>query len=386
MLKFDVVIIGAGIAGLWTANRLQQSGLSVLVIENNHIGSDQTIHSQGIIHGGIKYSLTGKLSAATRAIADMPTVWQACLAGQGEIDLSTAKTLSEHYILWAAKTLGSKFGTLLASKVLQGQNRRIHNNAFPTVLQHPDFDGQVYQVAERVIDVASVLQALTTPLQGKIINVKSWHAEYADDQITTLNLQSDSGETTTIAAQRYIFTAGNGNQAICEQTAIADMQTRPLHMVYVQLDQDLPFYAHCIDLQQVPKITITTHYTDSGQCIWYLGGNLAETGIDRDPAQQCLEAKKTLQQLLPWLDMQNWKFSSFMINRAEQKQAKGSRPNSFTVSEQSNTLIAWPTKLAFAPGLAKTILQKCQLLRPTHGNATLDWKMPTIAKPFWEPS
>ena len=112
MHNFDIIIIGAGIAGLWSANQLQQMGLSVLVLEHEKIGGGQSIHSQGIIHGGIKYSLLGKLSPATKAIATMPKIWQHCFAGNGPIDLSNARLLSKHYVLWTAENLVSKFWSL----------------------------------------------------------------------------------------------------------------------------------------------------------------------------------------------------------------------------------------------------------------------------------
>ncbi len=212
MLYYDVVIIGAGIAGLWTANRLQQQGLSVLVLEQFAIGAGQTIHSQGIIHGGIKYSLTGKLSTATRAIAPMPAIWQDCFAGKGDIDLSTGRILSDHYLLWSSSSLRSKIGAIIANKMLRGQI--LPQNAFPKILQHAGFSGQVYQVAEQVVDVKSVLRALTQALQSRIIKVSSWQIVWGDRAIAELHVQNDTGEAAIIKAQHYIFTAGQGNQIL----------------------------------------------------------------------------------------------------------------------------------------------------------------------------
>ncbi len=54
------------------------------------------------------------------------------------------------------------------------------------------------------------------------------------------------------------------------------MQLRPLHMVMVQVPFNLPLYAHCMGLGKRPRMTITTHYTQDGKTILYLGGNIAE--------------------------------------------------------------------------------------------------------------
>ena len=49
------------------------------------LGGEQTIKSQGIIHGGAKYALHGALTGASEAIADMPRRWREALAGDGEL-------------------------------------------------------------------------------------------------------------------------------------------------------------------------------------------------------------------------------------------------------------------------------------------------------------
>ncbi len=52
----DLVIIGGGVAGLWTLNRLRNAGLNAILLENSSLGGGQTMHSQGIIHSGAKYA------------------------------------------------------------------------------------------------------------------------------------------------------------------------------------------------------------------------------------------------------------------------------------------------------------------------------------------
>ena len=94
-LKFDLIIVGGGIAGLWLLNRATQEGYSALLLEKNSLGGGQTVRSQGIIHGGTKYALNGVLTQASNTIKEMPQRWRDCLAGNGEIDLSAAKILSE---------------------------------------------------------------------------------------------------------------------------------------------------------------------------------------------------------------------------------------------------------------------------------------------------
>ncbi|PWG73537.1 FAD-dependent oxidoreductase, partial [Enterococcus hirae] len=43
LLNTDVVIIGAGIAGLWLHHRLNDLGYHALLLENGQIGQGQTL-------------------------------------------------------------------------------------------------------------------------------------------------------------------------------------------------------------------------------------------------------------------------------------------------------------------------------------------------------
>ena len=95
----DVVIIGAGIAGLWTFQRLTRMGFDVLLLESGRVGGGQTIASQGIIHSGLKYALASRVSAIAEHIRAMPQRWREALAGSGDVDLSGARLAAESLLL-----------------------------------------------------------------------------------------------------------------------------------------------------------------------------------------------------------------------------------------------------------------------------------------------
>ena len=95
----DIVIFGGGIAGLWLLNSLREAGYQAILFERHTIGGGQTLASQGIIHGGLKYALQGSLTGAAQAIAAMPERWRQCLAGEGDMDLRGTRVLCEHYYM-----------------------------------------------------------------------------------------------------------------------------------------------------------------------------------------------------------------------------------------------------------------------------------------------
>ncbi|MBT3870957.1 MAG: FAD-dependent oxidoreductase, partial [Gammaproteobacteria bacterium] len=85
--QFDTVILGGGIAGLWLLSLLRKQGFEAILLEKKGLGSEQTLASQGMIHGGIKYSLAGAMTGASESIADMPLRWRSCLEGTDSVNL-----------------------------------------------------------------------------------------------------------------------------------------------------------------------------------------------------------------------------------------------------------------------------------------------------------
>ncbi|NJK90693.1 MAG: FAD-dependent oxidoreductase [Blastochloris sp.] len=68
VVSCDVVILGGGVAGLWLLQRLRREGYSVALFENQCLGGEQTVASQGVIHGGLKYALNGVLNDASEQL------------------------------------------------------------------------------------------------------------------------------------------------------------------------------------------------------------------------------------------------------------------------------------------------------------------------------
>ena len=363
-LTTDVVIIGAGIAGLWLHNRLNSMGFHALLLENKSIGNAQTLSSQGIIHGGAKYALNGILSKATHAIGDMPARWQACLKGEGDVDLTSVNIFTDHQLLWSKEQLSSKIVSFFASKALSGRMQTVDKSEQPALFQDPNFKGTLYRLDEPVLDIPTVLTALAQPWQDRIMKVPddsiyAW--QYDDDgKVNSLNIDDEI----TIQAQQFICTAGEGNQALIQSLGFKkpDMQLRPLQMVLCKAKdpkQSLPaIYAHSLGSGSKPIATITSHFDDEDNTVWYIGGNIAEKGVRKSFDDLTKEAHQLLNDILPWFDLPELEWLTHTVNRAEPKQSGLSRPDTAFVESINNVHIAWPTKLALAPDLADSVITK----------------------------
>jgi glycerol-3-phosphate dehydrogenase len=106
-----------------------------VLVERASLGGEQTIKSQGIIHGGTKYALHGALTGASEAIADMPRRWREALAGSGELDLTGTRLLSDAHYLWSPGTLAGNLTSFFASKAVRGRVDQVKGEQLPPALQ-----------------------------------------------------------------------------------------------------------------------------------------------------------------------------------------------------------------------------------------------------------
>ncbi len=379
-LDLDIALIGGGVAGLWLLNRLRQAGYRTGLFEHRALGSDQTIASQGMIHGGLKYSLTGSLSGATRAIAEMPDLWRACLAGDGELDLRGTRVLSDHFYLWSTNDLGARLTGFFASRLLHGHLESLGEDQRPRPLGGTR--GNLYRLTDLVLDIPSLLASLAEPCRNCLGLIDSHRARLVHDTDEGLSLQLPD-QHLKINARRFILCAGQGNGPLLASLGIGQpaMQLRPLQQVMVT-HPDLPiFYGHCLGTDTSPRLTLSTHWLPDGQPVWYLGGNLAEHGAEM-PAQSLIaRAQAELASLLPQVSLDGARWATLPVMRAEARQPGLVRPdNAFTgpASGLPQLLVAWPTKLTLAPALARDALAllDAQGLIPTGGDPDLSHRLP----------
>lgn len=384
-VSVDVVIIGGGIAGLWTLARLQQAGYKTVLLESEALGAGQTRYAQGIIHGGTKYALTGKLTASSEAVADMPARWRACHAGKGEIDLSRAELLSDAHYLWSTTSLGSRISGFFASKVMRSRSTELDKASLPAIFQHRDFKGQFYRLDEPVFNTLSVIRALADVREQSILMVQAGRIQ---PEGGILSVMSQQGSAYRLHYKKIMLMAGQGNEELLKKFGYGEpkMQRRPLKMVVLR-DKSLQdmIYAHCMGTTVNPRITITSHRDNEGNIVWYMGGQLAEDGVNKNDEELIAAAKQELAALIPWLELKDAQWGVLKIDRAEIKKPGTTRPDSFTIEASDDMMTAWPTKLALAPALADALVEKlaADMLPSDHITDLPEWEKPIYADFPW---
>lgn len=396
MIPIDVAILGGGIAGLWLLAHLRAQDCNAFLFERVALGASQTVASQGIIHGGAKYALLGKITHASDSVRDMPQRWRAALHGADSVNLAAAQVSSEAHYLFSTRALASGVSTFFASKLMSARSMPLPREDAPQIFRNPTFRGSLYRLDEVVLDVPSVLAALAQPHLDRCVLVP---------RAADLRLQQDDGLTLSVslgaravrlAPRALVLAAGAGNAdllAALGRTQPA-MQRRPLHMVMVRHPSLPPLYAHALGLSATPRLTITTHRCSDGSAIWYVGGEIAESGVTRSETEQIACARRELAEVFPWINLSSASYSTVRIDRAEMAHPGGSRPDDVTMHVDGSLITLWPTKLALAPraaDLVTDVLSRLPIPRPDEvptSNCAVDalrpFPRPAIALPPWE--
>ena len=384
----DVLIVGGGIAGLWTAINLKKLGYSVVVFEKHSLGSGQSIYSQGIIHGGYKYSLQGVLSPFTKNISAMPAMWDNALKGNGSVTLKNTEIYSQKQGLWPVGNIPDKVVEFFARKTLKGNIVKGKSDKYPQWLDKRYIKPNFFYLSEKVLNIHSCFVELQKQLQGNCVqfninkHTTRWRKENGNQTLIIPQLLSK------IRAQKIILTAGKGNENLINQIGIrkSSMQLRPLHMVMVKHKNPLPIYVHCIGNSHRPLLTITSHPMKNNFHVWYIGGDIAEKGVDMRQGELIDLAKKRIQKYFPHIELPQAVWNTNWIERAEVHNSLVI-PDSVYVQEENDFIVGWPTKLALAPAIADKFSQIIQKkIKPQFKQvAFTEFLLPArVTKPFWE--
>lgn len=392
-IKTDILILGGGIAGLWLLNRLRAAGYSVLLLEQERLGGHETLNANGLIHGGLKFGLSAMLRDI-EALDDMPALWRACLAGTGDLDLSGVKVLSEHQYIWSEASLAARATTFFASRFMKGHVEAVEGEERPPLFQNEAFGGPVYRLSDLVIDMPSLVQSLLSEHKRCIYKVspQNCHIETDDRHNTSAVFITAAGmEPIRIHPTSVILAGGQGNAALLEDIGLSEpaMERREVHMVMLKRAGLPSLYAHCLGASRNPRITITAHPTRDGECVWYLGGELADEGAGRDERLQIEKAQRELKELLPWLDLRGSRYKTLKIARILPAGDRGMlRPDNAFVQGIGNNILTWPCKLTLAPNLGRQVLAHLEKegIKPAYEQPTdaLPLLFPEIGQPIWE--
>lgn len=419
-IDLDVLIFGGGVAGLWTLDELRRRGFRVLLLESEALGHGQTVAAQGIIHGGLKYSLKGAVSASARGVSAMPDRWRRHQGGKAEPDLSAMPLRADWCCLWRTGSLRSRAGMLGARAGLRVRPRALDPAEYPAMLRGGAGGGAgtVYRLDEPVIDPVRFLEVMRERNRGHLLQVDGDRGMELDVHegggVEAVRLRHpETDDELRLRPSRVVLTAGAGNASLRQRMGLGRegeneaMQRRPLHMTMVRGERGggggsggglEPLFGHCVD-GGATRVTITSAPARNGGVVWQVGGQVAERGVEMEAGELIRHVREELRAVLPGFAEAEaagglvW--STYRIDRAEGRRPDGSRPEGVALREEANVLTAWPTKLALAPVLADDVAERVsedRAERHTAGDAgwppdvlrAMRWPEPGVAQPPWE--
>ena len=430
-MQLDVVIFGGGASGLWLLDALSRHGSRALLLETAELGQGQTVAAQGIIHGGLKYTLHGLFTPSASHICDMPGIWRDCLAGKRSPALRDTRIRSECCHLWRTARLGSRLGMIGAKFGLRVVPNPLSKAERPEVLLA--CPGTVARLDEQVIAPESLIADLAQRHRDRILKIDSQHGlEFqlaAAGQIETIQLKNpdfpdrstrtddsdgaqpvESAGLLNLKPQQVIFTAGAGNAELRRRAGLTAkaMQRRPLHMVMLRERNGrdtagyggLPqLHGHCVDGAKT-RATITSDIDSAGRIVWQLGGQIAEDGVAMDELALISHARSELETVIPGLDLSHVEWATYRVDRAERTTAQSKRPETVQIIHEGNCITAWPTKLALVPQLAHELVAQLastieindtpttsragEFSKMPNAEVLAEWPRPAVAKPPWE--
>ncbi len=404
----EVVIFGGGAAGLWLLDELSRRGRRAVLLEAHALGTGQTVAAQGIIHGGLKYTLGGLLTNSATSIREMPALWRRCLDGQREPNLSNVRRRSNECYLWRTDSLSSRLGMLGAQFGLRVAPQSVSDDDRPEILR--GCPGTVARLPEQVISTVSLIEVLAARNRERLLKIDPARVAFEYGQpgeVESIRLGRANGDHLELHPRVVIFTAGAGNSALRRSVGLTveAMQRRPLHMVLLRGRRLPAFQGHCVDGAKT-RVTITSDLDAAGRTVWQIGGQIAEEGVAWDARTLLAKARQELRTVLPGIDLPAVKWSTYRVDRAEGIVPGGKRPESVQIRHDGNCLTAWPTKLALVPQLVTEMVKAVSRLdriaseradsnaaeNPSSGfrasrsweRLPSTWPRPDVALPPWE--
>jgi glycine/D-amino acid oxidase-like deaminating enzyme len=384
--ELDCVLIGGGIAALWTLDALDEAGFAAVLVEPWRLGGGQTLWSQGIIHGGVKYSLSGLLHPGASAVSEMPARWLESLAGRQRPDLSGVSVLSQETWLWRTGSIASRLGMLGARLALRTRPEEVDPASRPPLLRHA---AEVHRLGEPCLDTRSLVASFRARHAERMIAAAgpdSISFRPAADRLE-LEVATVGGPALRLRARLAVLAAAGGNDRFRAALGLAPCsQRRPLHMGLVRgpADRLPPFFGHCVD-GAATRVTITAARDADGRVAWQVGGKIAEDGVRLEGPEFLDRLRGELAETLPELDPAPLEFASYRADRIEARTAGGSRPDDASIVDDHPAAVTlFPTKLALAPRAAALAVAAAAARGiPPRGPVSIDAPRPEIGPSPW---
>ncbi|MEK6257290.1 MAG: FAD-dependent oxidoreductase [Planctomycetota bacterium] len=352
-LEVDILIVGAGIQGLWLLDEAVRAGYSALLLERTSIGGEQTLHSHGYIHRGFGYPHCPNVADFQQAAAR----WREFV--------SADESLVSHS--------SANVGFLgLATSLLWEQRWRAAMLSYaPDGAPHLAETSlrKLYRTDEFAVHLGRVIRHLVRPVRDLVCLGEVTEICVANRRVTSVRAIIGSCAL-RIVPRALVLAAGEGNARL---VSLIDHGTsgpampvhhhlRKSHVVIVRGEGLLdPLNLLVPDIW----LFIVSQTDDEGQPVWLVTGGVDEaySGNDEPEARQVEQTVARLRAFHPRLfsseNRAKMQWGVYVGSKVE-ADARADVPSSVNWQVRTfgveNLFAVWPTKLTFAPLASGEIL------------------------------
>lgn len=359
-IRADVLIIGAGIQGLWIANKLKKLGFSVLLITDKDIGNGQTLNSQVYKHKGHFYNNV-KIAQHLQ-----------------EVEPDWDKFIRENNLQPAQQNSFLAFESQHTQKWLKIWDQAkleytpIQQHEIPQFFQQGSLrKGNFYNTGETCLNGKELIEKLVQPVKEHIFQGKITGFRLHDKSVNEIEAVIN-GRLYYIVAKRIVLTAGRGNQTLLNQI------TKDNHVLFEQTKntQQLrrcqvlvikgkklppttilcPGYKLFIGCRQVNEesVWLVTYGVDDPIKL----DSESAIPIDLHRLHNCIQQLKNVIPQIFELDL-DWGLYP-AVKAESQALGAGHRPNEDFVGNcgLENVLTVYPTKLSLAPRAGRKVINQ----------------------------
>jgi glycine/D-amino acid oxidase-like deaminating enzyme len=348
----DVIVVGAGAAGLLATARLRRMGLGVAIIERDGFGSGQSNHSHGYLHRGHIYLKPSEL--LVQELGRGADAWAVTMSAHG-IQPETASSylcFTNAYEAEVAEQAWSSRGLAFSETRIPGSLREAaFARTFQTNEQSFDFTTWLARASEELHNDAGV-----TFVRGDAVGM-----EREGDLVTTVRVRHPDGSTSRLDASFVVLCAGTGNLALSSTvTRFRGHAHNRTSLMLVLTGSELERLSVVAHGHETRGLFIVSRTID-GEPVWLVSNYISFAGTAISEAASRLwlrDIRRSLERYTTGLDDPGARWGVYVAPKGELRNVRNTLDtHSVQRYGLSNLCVAAPTKLTLAPLLGEAVAQ-----------------------------
>lgn len=360
--ELDVLVIGGGIQGIWTLNKLTKSGYSVILITNSLLGNGQTFDSQLYKHRGHFYNNV----EMAQHLKETDQEWNELVTSS-----KISKTQDQAFLGFHPEDAGKWRSTWDQAGL---DYSLIDLQEIPQAFKEGELKrGLFYHTNESCLNGRELVGKLAEPVKGLIFHGQITRFEATHGQVKGVHAVID-GQKYAFTPKYVVLTAGCGNQDLLHQ--ITKDEPELFHKTQ-GIQQLRRCQVLCLKGKNLPSTTCLFPGLQlfvgcrqvEGENIWLVTYGFddpieldvnSEIPLDQKRLQRSI---KQLQRVIPDILNRDLDFAIYPAVKAESKAlGSGFRPNDVFVDNcgLNNVLTVYPTKLSLVPRSTTKIVNRIQ--------------------------